>query len=224
MNGRLLLLVRRSWVILIPMLGFQQTIFGHHAEVMQGHPLIQGLSMPLHGLDHILMAIGVGIIAVQLGGRAVWMVPLGFSLVLVTGGPFNLSGLSVPLLEQMILASLILASAQLSIKHRLPAGIMVALFSLLGAIHGQALIQPLLVENSLANLLLFTGGCVVSALLLLLLGLGIGSLLKKKAQEQKLFPLAGAALFMGTFVIVLVPEVNNWLIRIFEGLGTVIFS
>ena len=56
MNGRLLLLVRRSWVILIPMLGFQQTIFGHHAEVMQGHPLIQGLSMPLHGLDHILMA------------------------------------------------------------------------------------------------------------------------------------------------------------------------
>ena len=139
MNGRLLLLVRRSWVILIPMLGFQQTIFGHHAEVMQGHPLIQGLSMPLHGLDHILMAIGVGIIAVQLGGRAVWMVPLGFSLVLVTGGLFNLSGLSVPLLEQMILASLILASAQLSIKHRLPAGIMVALFSLLGAIHGQAL-------------------------------------------------------------------------------------
>ena len=224
MNGRLRLLVRRSWVILIPMLGFHQTIFGHHAEVMQGHPLIQGLSMPLHGLDHILMAIGVGIIAVQLGGRAVWMVPLGFSLVLVTGGLFNLGGFSVPLLEPMILVSLILASAQLSIKHRLPAGILVALFSLLGAFHGQALIQPLLVENSLANLLLFTGGCVVSALLLLLLGMGIGSLLKEKAQEKRLFPLAGAVLFMGTFVIVLVPEVNNWLIRIFEGLGTTIFS
>ncbi len=224
MNVKPILSIPRSLMILIPMLGFQQTVLGHHAEVMQGHPLIQGLSMPLHGLDHMLMAIGVGIIAIQLGGRAVWMVPLGFSLVLVTGGLFNLSGLSVPLLEQMILASLILASAQLSIKHRLPAGIMVALFSLLGAIHGQALIQPLLVENSLANLLLFTGGCVVSALLLLLLGLGIGSLLKKRAQEKTLFPLAGATLLMGTFVIVLVPEANDWLIRIFEGLGTVIFS
>ncbi len=224
MNVKPIWSIPRSLMILIPMLGFQQTVFGHHAEVMQGHPLIQGLSMPLHGLDHMLMAIGVGIIAIQLGCRAVWMVPLGFSLVLVTGGLFNLSGLSVPLLEQMILASLILASAQLSIKHRLPAGIMVALFSLLGAIHGQALIQPLLVENSLANLLLFTGGCVVSALLLLLLGLGIGSLLKKRAQEKTLFPLAGATLLMGTFVIVLVPEANDWLIRIFEGLGTVIFS
>jgi len=223
MNVKPKLSIPRSLVILIATLGSQQMAFGHHAEIMEGHPLIQGLSMPLHGLDHMLMAIAVGIIAIQLGGRAVWMAPLGFSVVLLTGGLLNLIGVSVPLLEQMILASLILAGLQLSLKNRLPAGIIVALFSLLGAFHGQALIQPLLLEGSLADLLLFTGGCVFSALLLLFSGVGIGFLLKKRA-ERNLFPLAGATLVVSTLVIVLVPEANGWLITVFEGLGTAIFS
>ncbi len=223
MNVKPKLSIPRSLVILIATLGSQQMAFGHHAEIMEGHPLIQGLSMPLHGLDHMLMAIAVGIIAIQLGGRAVWMAPLGFSVVLLTGGLLNLTGVSVPVLEQMILASLILAGLQLSLKNRLPAGIIVALFSLLGAFHGQALIQPLLAEGSLADLLFFTGGCVLSALLLLFSGVGIGFLLKKRA-EKNLFPLAGATLVVSTLVIGLVPEVNGWLITVFEGLGTAIFS
>jgi len=223
MNVKSVLSIPRSLAILIATLGSQQMVFGHHAEVMEGHPLIQGLSMPLHGLDHILMAIAVGIIAIQLGGRALWMAPLGFSVVLLTGGLLNLGGVSVPFLEQMILASLILAGLQLSLKSRLPAGIIVALFSLMGAFHGQALIQPLLVEISLTDLLLFIGGCVFSALLLLFSGVAIGFLLKKRARKN-LFPLAGATVVVSTLVIVLVPEVNGVLITIFEGLGTALFS
>ncbi len=224
MNVKTTLFVPRSLAVLMATLGSQQMVFGHHAEVMQGHPLIQGLSMPLHGLDHMLMAIAVGIIAVQLGGRAVWLAPLGFSLVLLTGGLLNLGGISVPLLEPMIFASLALAGAQLSLKNRLPAGIIVARFSLLGAFHGQALIQPLLAEAPLADLLLFTGGCLFSALLLLSSGVGIGFLFKKKASQRDPFPFAGAALVLSTLVIGLVPEANGWFITVFEGLGTAIFS
>ena len=224
MNVKSVLSIPRGLVILIATMASQQMAFGHHAEIMEGHPLIQGLSMPLHGLDHMLMAIAVGIIAIQLGGRAVWMAPLGFSAVLLTGGLLNLNGISVPLLEQMILASLILAGLQLSLKNRLPAGIIVALFSLMGAFHGQALIQPLLAEASLTDLLLFTGGCVFSALLLLFSGVGIGFLLKNRTRQKSLFPFAGAALLMSALVISLIPEVNGLLITIFEGLGTVIFS
>ena len=224
MNVKSVLSIPRGLVILIAGLGSQQMAYGHHAEVMEGHPLIQGLSMPLHGLDHILMAIAVGIIAVQLGGRALWMAPVGFSVVLLTGGLLNLNGISVPLLELMILASLLLAGAQLGLENRLPAGMIVAFLSLLGVFHGQALIQPLLVEIPLADLLLFIGGCVFSALLLLFSGVGIGFLLKKNVREKNLFPLAGATLAVSTLVIVLIPEANGWLIAVFEGLGTAIFS
>ena len=216
--------IPQSLIALMAVLGSQQMVFGHHAEVMEGHPLIQGLSMPLHGLDHMLMAIGVGIISIQLGGRAIWLASLGFSVVLVAGGLLNLSGISVPLLEQMILASLILAGVQLSLKRSLSAGIIVALFSLLGVFHGQALIQPLLLEMPLANLLLFIGGCVFSALLLLFSGIAVVFLIKKRTREKNLFPFAGATLVVSTFVIGLVPEANGWPITIFEGLGTAIFS
>ncbi len=224
MNVKFVLSIPRGLAILIATLASQQMAFGHHAEVMEGHPLIQGLSMPLHGLDHMLMAIAVGIIAVQLGGRAVWMAPVGFSAVLLTGGLLNLNGTSIPLLELMIVVSLLLAGAQLGLENRLPAGIIVAFFSLLGVFHGQALIQPLLVEASLADLLLFIGGCIFSALLLMFSGVGIGFLLKKNVREKNLFPLAGATLAVSTLVIVLIPEANGWLIAVFEGLGTAIFS
>ncbi len=224
MNVKFVLSIPRGLVILIAGLGSQQMAFGHHAEIMEGHPLIQGLSMPLHGLDHILMALAVGIIAVQLGGRALWLVPGGFSVVLLTGGLLNLNGISVPVLELMIVASLLLAGAQLGLENRLPAGIIVALFSLLGVFHGQALIQPLLAEIPLADLLLFIGGCVFSALLLLFSGVGIGFLLKKNVREKNLFPLAGATLAVSTLVIVLVPEANGWHITVVEGLGSAIFS
>jgi urease accessory protein len=216
MNVRSVFSIPKSLAILMATLGSQQMVFGHHAEVMEGHPLIQGLSMPLHGLDHILMAIAVGIIAVQLGGRALWMAPVGFSVVLLTGGLLNLNGISLPLLELMILASLILAGVQLGLENRLPAGIIVAFFSLLGAFHGQALIQPLLAEAPLGDLLLFAGGCVFSALLLLFSGVGIGFLLKKNVRD--LFPLAGATVAVSTLVIVLVPEANGWLIDVLETL------
>ena len=216
MNLRSLLLPIRSLTILITTLGFQQMLFGHHAEVMKENPLIQGLSMPLHGLDHMLMAIGIGIVAVQLGGRYLWGVPSGFLGVLLVGGFFNLSGISIPLLELMIIASLILVSAQLMIKHHLPAGIMAILFPVLGIVHGQFLVQKLLMEYSLANLLMFVSGCIFSILLLLFLGLGIGFLFKKMPQEEKLFPWAGATFLMATLLVVLVPEANSWLVRIFE--------
>ena len=218
MNVRSVFSIPKSLAILMAGLASQQMAFGHHAEVMEGHPLIQGLSMPLHGLDHMLMAIAVGIIAVQLGGRALWIAPLGFSAVLLMGGLLNLNGLSLPLLELMILASLILAGAQLGLENRLPAGVVVAFFSLLGAFHGQALIQPLLAEAPLADLLLFAGGCVLSALLLVFSGVGIGFLLKKKERERSLFPLVGATLAVSTLAIVLVPEANGWLITVLETL------
>ncbi|NBV87411.1 MAG: urease accessory protein, partial [Verrucomicrobia bacterium] len=45
----------------------------HHAEFMSGKPFLQGVSMPVHGLDHLLSAFAVGLVAAQSGGRLRWM-------------------------------------------------------------------------------------------------------------------------------------------------------
>src|SRR5260370_41175364 len=77
----------------------------HHAEWMRDKPFVQGVSMPIHGLDHMFVIIAVGLIAAHIGGRAWWSVPGVFSVSILLGGILNILGVPVPLVEYGILAS-----------------------------------------------------------------------------------------------------------------------
>ena len=100
------LVVATLLVVLLPSEGH-----AHHAEWMKGQPFIQGLSMPIHGVDHMLVAVGVGLIAVQLGGSALWWVPSLFGLLMWIGGLLNVHGIAVPPVELGILASILVLGA-----------------------------------------------------------------------------------------------------------------
>jgi hydrogenase/urease accessory protein HupE len=54
-SNRLVLIVSLLGSLLIP-----NAAFAHHAEWMKDEPFIQGLSMPIHGLDHMLITFAVG--------------------------------------------------------------------------------------------------------------------------------------------------------------------
>ena len=45
-----------------------------------------GLSHPVLGMDHFLAMVSVGIISTQIGGKAIWTLPLTFVGVMVIGG------------------------------------------------------------------------------------------------------------------------------------------
>jgi urease accessory protein len=92
----------------------------HHAEWMKNKPFIHGLSMPVHGLDHMLVTFAVGLIAVQVGGSALWAVPIIFSMLLLLEGVMNVSGIGVPFVEHAIFASLILLGGLLTYRKQLP--------------------------------------------------------------------------------------------------------
>ena len=63
---------------------------------MTGEPFLQGISMPIHGLDHMLVTIAVGLIAAQLGGKALWAIPAIFSMSVLLGGILNIMGFRGP--------------------------------------------------------------------------------------------------------------------------------
>ena len=113
MNKKSILLVVAWALCLLP-----RAAFAHHAQSMTGHPFVQGLSMPIHGLDHMLVTFAVGLIAVQMGGAALWVLPCAFSLLLLLGGTLNVCGVSVPLAEQAIFASMIVVGGLLSFRRR----------------------------------------------------------------------------------------------------------
>ena len=86
--------------------------------------------MPVHGLDHLLVTFAVGLIAVRIGGYALWTVPAAFSFLLLLGGIMNVSGLAVPFAEHAIFASIIVLGGLLAYRKQLPllAGLAVVAF------------------------------------------------------------------------------------------------
>ena len=48
-----------------------------------------GITHPVLGLDHFLAMISVGILSAQIGGRAIWTVPLTFVIIMTIGGLFG---------------------------------------------------------------------------------------------------------------------------------------
>ncbi|MBI3515726.1 MAG: HupE/UreJ family protein [Proteobacteria bacterium] len=97
-----------------------------------------GFVHPLGGLDHALAMIAVGLWAAQLGGRALWLVPSTFVIVMLAGGALGASGLVWPALEFGIVGSVLLLGLMVAAALRLPTGLGMAVVGLFALCHGYA--------------------------------------------------------------------------------------
>jgi urease accessory protein len=97
-----------------------------------------GLAHPFTGADHMLAMIAVGLFAALRGGRAVWAWPSMFVSAAALGFVGARYGVALPLVEPMILASLLVLG--LLVAAAVPVAMMpgVALVALFGVFHGQA--------------------------------------------------------------------------------------
>lgn len=156
-----------------------------------------GLGHPFIGGDHLLAMLAVGIWAYQLGGSAMWKIPLVFVLTLLVGANVGLAGISLPYVEPMIAASVMVFGLLLVIKSRLMpglAGLLVALFALFhGYAHG---IEMPMAASPLA----YITGFGLATIGLHALGVMLGYVIQLTAQTTLLrisgFGLAGAGLLL----------------------------
>lgn len=190
--------------------------FAHHAEWMTGMPFIQGLSMPIHGVDHLLVALGVGLMAVQLGGGALWAVPGAFGFLMLIGGLLNVNGIAVPFLEQWILASVLILGSILALRQPLPLLLSLIIVGVFAAIEGNALMDRDSYTVVNWSFLLFSVGCLISAFAVLTGGMVIGFVLKR-FYSKRLLRYAGFAIIIAGVVIYLLPGINGVIIHLLEG-------
>lgn len=84
--------------------------FAHLDPVAHGS-FAAGFSHPLFGLDHILAMVAVGLWAALLAQtgdrRALWAVPAAFVGTMTAGFAIALSGLSLPFVEPVVVASVV---------------------------------------------------------------------------------------------------------------------
>ena len=135
--------------------------------------LMHGFIHPITGIDHVLAMVAVGVLAAQLGGRALWMVPLSFVGVMGVAGALGMAGIQLPFAEIGIALSVIVLGLAVAFRPNLPelaAMALVGFFALFhGHVHGAEM-------PTAASGLLYAVGFVGATAMLHAVGVGVGLL------------------------------------------------
>lgn len=161
----------RAALLVLPLL-LAQFALAHPGHGDTGS-FVSGFSHPWLGLDHVLAMVAVGLWAAQLGGRALWLLPLTFPLLMLAGAGLGMNAVNWPGVEAGIALSALLLGAVVLLVARptmATAALLVGGFALF---HGHAHGAELPAGNSG---LLYCSGFVLATLMLHALGMGLGVL------------------------------------------------
>lgn len=109
-----------------------------HVNAGETAGFMHGFLHPIGGLDHILAMVGVGLWAAQLGGKALWAVPLAFVGAMAIGGALGIVGAPVPFVEPGIIASDLILGGLVVMATRIPLWASAGLVGFLAIFHGFA--------------------------------------------------------------------------------------
>src|SRR5262249_1511849 len=87
---------RLTTAALVSTLALLPTAAVGHPGLGHAHGFVHGFAHPFGGLDHMLAMVAVGLLAWQLGGRALVLVPATFVLVMAAAAALAVAGVPVP--------------------------------------------------------------------------------------------------------------------------------
>ncbi|NVK18520.1 MAG: HupE/UreJ family protein [Methylocystaceae bacterium] len=156
-----------------------------HTGVGEASSLSSGFGHPIGGLDHILAMVAVGILAAQQGGKAIYLIPASFIVMMIFGGVMGVSGVALPFVEIGIMGSVIVLGAVIALGRQFTVPMSMALVGFLSIFHGHAhgTEMPLNASGMEYGL-----GFIAATALLHLAGLGLSLLIAKI--DNKITPLA----------------------------------
>src|SRR5215470_15378673 len=99
---------------------------------------VSGFAHPLHGADHLLAMMAVGVWGAMAGGRAIRVWPLAFVAMMLAGFATAAFGFAVPLVEPAIWSSVAVLGLVVALAMRAPLGSGAAIIGLFGFFHGHA--------------------------------------------------------------------------------------
>lgn len=114
------------------------TLAHAHPDHGNASGFAHGFLHPVQGLDHILAMIAVGLWAAQMGGRAIWAVPVAFVGAMTLGAVLGIQGVNLPLIEPGILTSIIVLGLLIATACRLPLAASMPLVAVFAICHGFA--------------------------------------------------------------------------------------
>jgi urease accessory protein len=146
------------------------------------HSFAEGFAHPLGGLDHILAMVTVGLLAWQLGGRAIWLVPATFVSLMALGGALGVAGEPLSAVEYGVAASLIVLGAMVALGMKAPIAVAAAIVGMFAMFHGYAHGMETPADASGSA---FAAGFILATMVLHACGIALGFLVGRMAQSYE---------------------------------------
>jgi urease accessory protein len=172
-----MILLSRLLAIVALTVGMSGSAFAH-----AGHAAVFGFSSgffhPFGGLDHVLAMVAVGLLAAQIGGRALWLVPGTFVTIMVLAAAASVSGMPLPGTEYGILLSIVAISLPVALALGMPVALAMALVGVFAIFHGHAHGVEIPVEAAAEP---YVAGFALATALIHAAGLSVGLVLGRPA-------------------------------------------
>ncbi len=160
---------------------------------------ISGFIHPVLGVDHLLAMLCVGIISTQIGGRAIWSVPLSFVLVMLVGGSLGIVQIPLFSTELTISLSVFTLGIAIAADKKIPPMLAIVFVGFFALFHGHAHGSEI---PDFANPLLYALGFVAGTASIHIAGVSIGLCANKFKKKQLLRYIGAVIAGIGTILIV----------------------
>lgn len=160
-----------------------------HAHGVQGGGLVNGMLHPVFGVDHLLAMVAVGALSVQMGGRAIWAVPLSFVVLMLCGGIWAMMGMPFFVVETGIALSVLVLGIAIASDKRMPTLLSMVCVGFFATFHGYAHGMEM---PDLAQPLLYAVGFVLATAFLHVAGIAVGQVAGKIKRGDSLLRYTGA--------------------------------
>ena len=192
-------LTGKHWLVAFALLSMGGVAHAH-TNGLPHMDFAAGLSHPFSGLDHILAMVAVGLWAAQLGGRALWLVPITFVLTMAAGGALGFMGMPLPHVELGIAGSVLVLGGLVAFSSRLPLAASMGLVGVFAVFHGYAHGAEMAAE---ASAVWYSLGFMVATAILHGIGIGAG-LAAGRGVPARLVRFSGAAIAASGLVMLAV--------------------
>jgi urease accessory protein len=142
----------------------------------------------------------VGLLAAQIGGRAIWALPLAFVAMMVVGGVLGMTGVAMPFVEVVIALSVLVLGGVLALGWTPPVALAIAAAGIFAVFHGHSHGTEMPYGLSVLG---YGSGFVVATLVLQATGLLLGFDLRQiKGGALALRFAGGSAAAVGVLMLI----------------------
>ncbi|KFZ37741.1 hypothetical protein HR45_07730 [Shewanella mangrovi] len=158
-----------------------------------------GFLHTIFGIDHLLVALCVGMLCAMISSRVVCMVPMAFLFFLALGGLAGMLHISLPFVSFGVAASVVAIGLLIALNRQWPLSFTMAFVGLLAVFHGYAHGAEMPdMEHYLAYGIGFLAGTVLMQLIGIFVGLGLNQL---DNQSRLLRYTGGAVAAFGSYLV-----------------------